>query len=148
MMSDDLVHAQLSKKTWSCLIFKKIASRELPEPEGVGTALRLSYLRNQPTGGVAPIDCRIWSRSSCRNWSCPQVGAPARPAALVPGIDCGADPVGQTCSASSTEHYCVASESWTHSAPLHSTPLTTPQRASRGPRVPTCSAAIGLPALI
>ena len=41
-------------------------------------------------------------------------------------------PVGQTCSASSTEHYCVASESWAHSAPLHSTPLTGTERASRG----------------
>ena len=142
------MHAQLSKKTWSCLIFKKIAWRELPEPEGVGTALMLSYPRMETTEGHAPIDCRVWSRSSCRNWSCPEVGAPARPAALVPGIDCGADPVGQTCSASSTEHYCVASESQQHSAPLQSTPLTTPQRASQGPRQPTCSAEIGLPALI
>ena len=126
-------------------MFKKIELRALPEPEGVGTALRLSYLRSEPTGGAAPINCRVWSRSSCRNWSCRKVGAPARSAALVPGIDCGADPVGQTCSASSTEYYCVASESWTHGAPLHSTPLTTPQRASQGPRQPTCSAPIGLP---
>ena len=86
-MAADLVHVELSKKTRSGLTFKKIASAALPEPEGVGTALRLSYLRSEPTGGAAPINCRVWSRSSCRNWSCRKVGVPARPAALVTGID-------------------------------------------------------------
>ena len=114
------------------MIFKKIELGALPEPAGFGAALRPSYLCMETTEGHAQIKCRIWSRSSCRNWSCPEVGAPARSAALVPGIDCGADPVGQTCSASSTEHYCVASESWAHSAPLHSTSLTGTERASRG----------------
>ena len=142
----DLVQAELTKKHPFRVIFKKHELlRALPKPEGVGVALRLSYLCMDTTEGHAQFDCRVWSRSSCRNWSCPEVGAPARSAALVPGIDCGADPVGQTCSASSTEHYCVASESQQHSAPLHSTPLTTPQRASRGPRQPTCSAPIGQP---
>ena len=126
------MHAELTKKMAFRVIFKKIELRALPEPEGVGIALMLSYPRMDTTEGHAPIDCRVWSRSSCLSWSFPEVGAPARPAALVPGIDCGADPVGQSCSASSTEHYCVASESWTHSAPLHSTPLTGTERASRG----------------
>ena len=120
----------------------------LPELEGVGAALRLSYPGMDTTGGHAVINGLIWSRLACRTWSCTQVGAPARPAALVPGIDCGADPVGQTWSGSSTEQYCVTSESWTHGAPLNSTPLTTPQRASQGPRQPTCSAPIGLPTVI
>ena len=137
------MHAELSKKQREGLIFKKHELRELPEPEGVGTALRLSYLRSEPTCGAAPIEGIIMSRSSCRNWSFPEVGAPARSAALVPGIDCGADLVGQTCSASSTEHYCITSESQTHSAPLPATPLTTLQHASQGPMQPTCSGQIG-----
>ena len=136
------------KKTGSRLIFKKIAFVVAPEPEGVGAALGLRYPGMDTTGGHAVVNGLIWSRSSCRIWSCRKVGAPARSAALVPGIDCGADPVGQTCSASSTEHYCVASESWTHSAPLHSTPLTGTDPCFSRPRQPTCSAATGLPTVI
>ena len=68
----------------------------LPELEGVGAALRLSYPGMDTTGGHAVINGLIWSRLACRSWSCNKVGAPARSAALVPGIDCGADLVGQT----------------------------------------------------
>ena len=53
-------------------------SGALPEPEGFGAALRLSYLRSEPTGGAAPINSHSLSRSSCRIWSCTKVGAPAR----------------------------------------------------------------------
>ena len=116
----------------------------LPEPEGVGTALRLSYLRSEPTCGAAPIEGIIMSGSSCRNWSFPDRRASTLSGVGVPGIDCGADLVGQTCSASSTENYCMTSESQTHSAPLPATPLTTLQRASQGPMQPTCSGHIGL----
>ena len=111
-------------------------------PEGFIAALRSSYLCMEATEGHAQIEGIIMSRSSCRNWSCCKVGTPARSAALVPGIDCGADLVGQTCSASSMEHYCMTSESQTHSAPLPATPLTTLQHASQGPMQPTCSGQI------
>ena len=92
-----MVHAELlSKKQRECLIFKKHELRALPMPEGFGVALRSSYLCSEPTCGAAPIEGIIMSRSSCRSWCCNKVGAPARSAALVPGIDCGADLVGQT----------------------------------------------------
>ena len=46
----------------------------LPELEGVGAALRLSYPGMDTTGGHAVINgliwtC-IWSRLACRTWSC------------------------------------------------------------------------------
>ena len=91
-----MVHAELTKKQRECVIFKKHELRELPMPEGFGVALRPSYLCMETTEGHAQIEGIIMSRSSCRNWSFPEVGAPARSAALVPGIDCGADLVGQT----------------------------------------------------
>ena len=53
-------------------------SGALPEPEGFGAALRLSYLCSEPTGGAAQINSHSLSRSSCRIWSCTKVGAPAR----------------------------------------------------------------------
>ena len=112
-------------------------------PPQLGVDQALSYPGMETIEGHAMIGCLILSRSSCRNWSFPEVGAPARSAALVPGIDCGADLVGQTCSSSPMEHYCMTSESQTHSAPLPATPLTTLQHASQGPMQPTCSGQIG-----
>ena len=114
-------------------------------PEGVGTALRLSYPRSEPTCGAAPIEGIIMSRSSCRNWSFPEVGAPARSAALVPE----ASTAGRICGRSNVFgliygallHDLRVSDSQCTSLPA--TPLTTLQHAYQGPMQPTCSGQIG-----
>ena len=54
----------------SCL--RRSESAALPEPEGFGVALRSSYLCMEATEGHAQIEGIIMSRSSCRNWSCPE----------------------------------------------------------------------------
>ena len=58
---------------------------------------------------------------------------------MVPGIDCGADLVGQMCFASSAEHGYVTSESWAHSSPLHSSSLTSPRACFSRRQFTVCS---------
>ena len=139
------MHARLIKKGANSLTFKKNVFASLPEPSGFAAAIRTMYLRMETTKGHAPIEARICSPLSCHRDSGRKSRAPSADTRTVLGIDCRADPVGQTCSALASTHSSMDAEAQERSAPLPSTPCIWSARWSRRVLQPVLRSIYGVP---
>ena len=115
------MHARLIKKRPGPVTFKKHVFASLPEPSGFAAAIPTMYPRMETTKGHAPIEARICSPLSCHRDSGRKSRAPSADTRTVLGIDCRADPVGQTCSALASAHSSMDAEAQQRSAQRVST---------------------------
>ena len=141
----ELVHVRLIKKGRILSLLRRNVFASLPEPSGFAAAIRTLYHGMDTTKGHAMIEGRICSPLSCHRDSGRKSRAPSADTRTVLGIDCRADPVGQTCSALASTHSSMDAEAHQRSAPLPSTPCIWSPRWSRRVLQPVLRSIYGVP---